>query len=235
MGMTPGRHWGYMPTLTVRRAFHAAPATLALFGSAMVHALAVLALVDVATGGALSEDLSRLAPALYLYAPDRQPGTPREFRVPFPAVLGREFGADEPVMHALPDGVVHARPVPPVGLLPPGPPTLRIDSVFSAMAVDSEVVRYPSAAPIYPDALLKQGLEGAVETEFVVDTTGFVDLTTVRVLASTHEDFTQSVRHALAGARFRPAFRDGQKVRQLVHQRFAFRLYRGPEPTAVPM
>jgi protein TonB len=106
---------------------------------------------------------------------------------------------------------------------------MRIDSVFSAIAVDSEVVRYPSAAPIYPPKLLQSGIEGSVEAEFVVDTTGRVDLSTVSVVNSTDEEFTESVRTALAGAAFRPAWRNLRKVRQLVHQRFSFRLYRGPD------
>ena len=57
-------------------------------------------------------------------------------------------------------------------------PEVALDSVFSILDVDSQVVRYASsAAPDYPPSLLKAGIEGAVESEFVVDTTGIVDLT----------------------------------------------------------
>jgi TonB family protein len=203
-------------------------AGLAAVVSGVVHVL-LIGLLLRSPGSPRLPDFSTVLPALYLYAPDRQPTEPREFRVPFPEELGQASGADVPVAHPLPDGVVRSPPVPRKGLLPPGPPALRIDSVFSAIAVDSEVERYPSAAPIYPDALLEEGLEGEVEAEFVVDTTGIVDLESVRILSSTHDEFTASVREALVGARFRPAWRDRRKVRQLVRQRFTFRIFHWPE------
>jgi TonB family protein len=123
-------------------------------------------------------------------------------------------------------------PTPPArqeGLALPGLNEARFDSVFAALEVDSEVVRYEwSAAPVYPDSLRKVGTEGYVEAEFVVDTTGQVDLGTLRILQSSHADFAASVRTALAGMQFRPAWRGFRKVRQLVGQRFAFRLIRPP-------
>jgi TonB family protein len=75
---------------------------------------------------------------------------------------------------------------------------------------------------------MKEGVEGLVEVEFVVDTTGQVDLATVRILQSTHPGFQASVEAALAGMQFRPAWRGWRRVRQLVQQRFAFRLVRPP-------
>jgi hypothetical protein len=58
----------------------------------------------------------------------------------------------------------------------------------------------------------------------VVDTTGWVDTTTIQVVQSDDPRFTQSVRTALGGMRFRPARRAGKPVRQLVEQRFRFRI-----------
>ena len=66
--------------------------------------------------------------------------------------------------------------------------------------------------------------EGQVVAAYVVDTVGRVDTTTIRVLGSDHPRVTESVRTALAEARVRPAKRAGHTVRQLVQQRFRFKL-----------
>jgi hypothetical protein len=51
-----------------------------------------------------------------------------------------------------------------------------------------------------------------------------VDMASVRVLASDDPAFSESVRAALGAMRFRPALRGGRAVRQLVEQRFNFRI-----------
>jgi hypothetical protein len=51
-----------------------------------------------------------------------------------------------------------------------------------------------------------------------------VDPTTIRVMQSDDPRFTESVRTALAETRFRPAKRAGKAVRQLVQQRFRFKV-----------
>ena len=111
------------------------------------------------------------------------------------------------------------------GQLPFGPPSRHLpDTAFSVLEVD-EMVRYEeSAAPIYPRELLAIGAEGLVRTEYVVDTSGMVDTTTIRVMHSDDPRFTESVRTALGGMRFRPAKRAGKVVRQLVQQRFRFKI-----------
>ena len=81
-----------------------------------------------------------------------------------------------------------------------------------------------SAAPIYPRELIASGTEGVVQATYVVDTTGSVDTTTIQVIQSDDPRFTESVRTALGGMRFRPAKRGGKRVRQLVQQRFRFQI-----------
>jgi hypothetical protein len=51
-----------------------------------------------------------------------------------------------------------------------------------------------------------------------------VDTTTIQVLESNDPRFSESVRIALGGARFRPAKRAGKAVRQLVQLRFRFQI-----------
>lgn len=111
------------------------------------------------------------------------------------------------------------------GELPFGPPPAFIpDTAFSVLEVD-ETVRYEgSAAPIYPRDLLAIGAEGLVQAIYVVDTTGMVDTPTIQVIRSDDPRFTESVLTALAQMRFRPAILAGKKVRQLVEQRFRFRI-----------
>lgn len=205
----------------------------AILTSTVTHGVLLL-LVLWRTGPGVVREFNQVLPALYLYAPDRQPSTPRETRFPFELTRGVREGSDLPSPHSQPGGeVIPARTEQKLGVPPPGRTTIRIDSVFSAIAVDSEVVRYPSAAPIYPKDLLEGGVEGSVDAEFVVDTTGKVDLETVKILTSPHDEFSTSVQTALGGALFRPAWRNLRKVRQLVRQRFSFRIYRGPDSVSM--
>jgi protein TonB len=197
--------------------------------SAALH-LSVLGVLVVQPPGAVDTSAGRLLPALYLYAPDRRPAVPKEVRIPIPAPPGIPKAASGPV--TAPELPGNSPPTPPArqeGLAIPGLNEASFDSVFAALEVDSEVVRYEwSTAPAYPDSLRREGTEGYVEAEFVVDTTGRVDLSTIRILHSSHSEFATSVRIALAGMAFRPAWRGFRKVRQLVGQRFAFRIIRPP-------
>ena len=77
-------------------------------------------------------------------------------------------------------------------------------------------------APVYPDALLSAGVPGRVVVEFVVDTTGRADMNTFGTVTTTHPQFTDAVRRAIAAARFTPAMLGGRKVRQLVQLPFSF-------------
>ena len=99
------------------------------------------------------------------------------------------------------------------------------ETAVSVVDVDSSVVRDPtSAAPEYPVTLLRKHIEGSTFVHYVVDTSGLVDTTTIRVLRTTHAEFAQSVKHALAHMHFRPALQASRKVRQWVEQSFSFKI-----------
>ena len=122
-----------------------------------------------------------------------------------------------------------------VGLAPFGPPARLFDSVFTVLQVDRMVERYEgTAAPVYPPRLNALGREGRVYATFVFDPAGRVEMTSVRVLESDDPGFTESVRSALGEMRFRPATRHGRAVRQLVEQRFNFRIAPGSATPAPP-
>jgi protein TonB len=76
--------------------------------------------------------------------------------------------------------------------------------------------------PRYPDILKSAGVEGNVNAQFVVDTTGRVEINTFKVLSTSHALFESAVRSALPGMRFIPAEVGGKRVRQLVQQPFVF-------------
>jgi len=99
------------------------------------------------------------------------------------------------------------------------------DSVMTVLQVDSAAARYDdSAAPPYPPKMLEKKIEGTVGIQYIVDTTGTADVSSIVVLSATHPDFAESVKHTLPQMRFRAAVMNGRKVRQLVQQMFAFKI-----------
>ena len=99
------------------------------------------------------------------------------------------------------------------------------DTVYSVLDVDTAVVRSSSsAAPAYPLKLLEQHIQGYVNAQYIVDTTGFADTASFTVLKATHKDFVAAVKDALPYMRFQPAKIGPTKVRQLVQQQFSFKI-----------
>ena len=112
-------------------------------------------------------------------------------------------------------------------------PNAIYDTVATAVDVDSMVTRFSdSAAPSYPAKLLEMKIEGGAYVQFVVDTLGFADTASFRVISATHPEFAQSVRSALPGMRFSPAILRSKKVRQLVEQPFMFKIVTPAAATA---
>ena len=104
--------------------------------------------------------------------------------------------------------------------------------VYVDAEVDREVQRDPtSAAPEYPPYLMENRIEGSLTVEFVVDTTGGADSTSLRVIHSSHPAFEQSLRAALPHMRFVPAELAGRLVRQWVRQEFRFLMPEQPATT----
>ena len=99
------------------------------------------------------------------------------------------------------------------------------DQTFFDFQVEKMVAPIPgTGTPNYPDILRSASVEGQVLAQFVVDTTGRVEIATFRVITKTHDLFEASVRNALPRMRFLPAEVAGRKVKQLVQQPFQFNL-----------
>lgn len=93
----------------------------------------------------------------------------------------------------------------------------------------SRVVRI--APPAYPDSLRASARRGEVIVQFVVDTTGRVDRSTLKIVRADHPAFDAAAIAALADSatRFSPARVGGRAVKQLVQLPFQF------APPATPL
>jgi protein TonB len=106
-----------------------------------------------------------------------------------------------------------------------GPTANGGSSTYSAWQVEKAVVPLSgNPKPEYPSMLQSGHVEGEVLAQFVVDTTGRVDMSTFRAIQATNELFVQSVRRAVAEWKFLPAEAGGRKVKQLVQMPLRFRV-----------
>jgi TonB family protein len=97
-------------------------------------------------------------------------------------------------------------------------------SVFTADQVEAPASLDSASLPAveYPPSMRASGVSGVVLSEFVVDTSGFAEPATFGVVSTSHPLFTDAVRTAVRGAQFKPAIRNGRRVRQLVRLPVAF-------------
>ena len=104
-----------------------------------------------------------------------------------------------------------------------GKAVVQSDQPYFEFQVEKPVVPAPgSTSPRYPDMLRQAGVEGEVLAQFVVDTTGRAEPSSLKILKSSHDLFIQSVKNALPQMKFIPAEVGGRKVKQLVQQPFTF-------------
>jgi len=97
------------------------------------------------------------------------------------------------------------------------------DSIARPCELDTwSAVGTSRVPPRYPDIMRQAGVETEARVEFVVDSSGRPDLTTVRIRAG-HELFASMIKAALARTRFEPPRRDGLPVKVLVNEVVEFR------------
>lgn len=104
----------------------------------------------------------------------------------------------------------------PLGREAPARPVVRSDSLYSADMLEELPERIGGSAPRFPNLLRSAGIGGQVTVEFVIDTAGRVEAGSARVVASTHELFSQAALDAVASWLFRPGRLDGHPVRSWV-------------------
>jgi protein TonB len=95
--------------------------------------------------------------------------------------------------------------------------------VYFAFQVEKRATPAPdNPVPEYPPMLKAANIEGQVVAQFIVDTTGHVEIGTFKILKSTHALFTSAVKSALPTMTFTPAEVGDKKVRELVQMPFSF-------------
>lgn len=114
----------------------------------------------------------------------------------------------------------------PAPLIPRSPSAMLTahDTTYREHQVDTAVGPRTMTPPVYPAEQRAAGVDGEVIVEFVVDATGAIDTLTTRVLRSNHAAFTSAVMTSLATATFKPAWKAGKPVRQVVQMPFVFRV-----------
>jgi TonB family protein len=107
------------------------------------------------------------------------------------------------------------------------------ENTYSVLDVDTAVFRYEdSAAPAYPISMIARNISGYAKMQFVVDSTGVIDMSSVKTLSATHQEFVAAVRSAMPRMRFHPAKIGPRAVGQLAEQQFVFALKPAERPVA---
>jgi TonB family protein len=89
-------------------------------------------------------------------------------------------------------------------------------------AVDEPARRLSCRPAAYPLELREVGVEGAATLEFIIDTTGRVDSTSIRVVAADLPAFARAARQALQTCRFAPARAAGRPARMRARSVYRF-------------
>jgi TonB family protein len=181
-----------------------------------------------------TESVRSALPQLKFY-PAKVGGRPVKqlIQMPFDFSMGQATtGRLQPVVvtanvaHQLPNASVAKAPAMQVSVPANGAPpaTLPAGTYFEYQVTKAVAARTGNMAPRYPDALRAANVEGQVLAQFIVDENGMADTSSFRILRSTHDLFSVTVRDAVSAMRFYPAELNGRPVRQLVQMPFQFSL-----------
>jgi len=99
-------------------------------------------------------------------------------------------------------------------------------AVFVSDVLDEAPERISSPPLEYPRLMRQAGIEGIVLLRAVVDTTGHVEVESIRVVRSDHRAFDTAARRLLERSLFRPGRVRGRPVRVLIQLPVEFRLSR---------
>jgi periplasmic protein TonB len=103
-----------------------------------------------------------------------------------------------------------------------GAPLPDTSQTFLEFQVQQSVRPKVAAPPEYPARLRAARVEGDVVVQFVVDERGRAQMTSFKVIRSTHNELTEAVRRAVRESEFFPAEIGGRPVKQLVQQPYKF-------------
>ena len=103
-------------------------------------------------------------------------------------------------------------------------PARRESGPWLEAEVDQPAVPIRQPSPRYPPILREAGIEGRVELEFVIDTSGRVEEASLRVVSHSADGFDAAAIESISRSLFAPARVKGQVVRQRARQAIAFRI-----------
>ena len=99
--------------------------------------------------------------------------------------------------------------------------------LFRAAAVDEPPERLSGPPLLYPLLLRRAGISGFVLIEFVINTSGRVEPSSIKIVRSSHTAFEGPARDAIRESLFRPGRVFGTTVRVLVQQQIDFNFVPG--------
>jgi hypothetical protein len=130
------------------------------------------------------------------------------------------------VVAALCDSLTHSALLQPDSLAPAVTVLMSIAGVLPGIEQDPERVPDPGVGLHYPEQLRRQGIEGRVVMEAILDTTGYIEPQSFTVTKASNEGFVLAVQAIVVQSRFKPARICGRAIRTLIAQPFDFRLRR---------
>ena len=142
-----------------------------------------------------------------------------------------------PVEEELIDLMTGAHLKPPYSTINPNCLVPMIEDGDFRLTESSAILKYLAdkiGSPAYPKDLLAKSVEGHATLRFVVDSTGLIDLGTVRLVEASHPLFLKAVEDAMPRMRFRPAMMGHSAVRQLAEQLFKFEIKKPPATARLP-
>lgn len=102
---------------------------------------------------------------------------------------------------------------------------VQTDQPYFDFQVEKQAAPYPgSPSPRYPDMLQTAGIAGEVIAQFVIDTSGHVEMNTFKVIKSDNDLFTEAVKAVLPKKRYYPAEVGGRHVKELVEEPYVFNM-----------
>ncbi len=104
-----------------------------------------------------------------------------------------------------------------------------LTQTFLEAVVDERPERLSGPPLRYPEMLRQAGIEGFVIVEFVIDTTGRAEVSSINVLQSTNRAFEAPAIDVIRRSLYRPGRVRGQPVRVLVQQQISFTIVRNNE------
>jgi periplasmic protein TonB len=103
-------------------------------------------------------------------------------------------------------------------------PTARQVFMDSIVQQKPEMLSHPPLR--YPEQLRQAGIEGRVVVRLIVDATGQVEPTAVKIIKSANPGFNEAAKRMILGARYRPGEVHGHATRVVLDQPIDFKIAR---------